>query len=137
MVTLKARDPLSATLRDAVGDTLDAFISAHALDLDGLDGELRDLTGLAAAFTAGGKRLRPAFCCWGWAAATGSTEVPDAVLRAAASLDLLHVSALVHDDVMDRRPPTSNSPGRTPPPGAAGTRTTSEGAGPSSSATCC
>lgn len=101
MVILDAHDPLSERLRAGIGTVLDDVISAGAADLDALGGELRDLSGLAAAFTAGGKRLRPAFCCWGWAATTGSTEVPDAVLRAAASLDLLHVSALVHDDVMD------------------------------------
>jgi len=101
VVILDAHDPLSAQLREAVGATLDDFISAGSAGLDALGGELRDVSGLAAAFTAGGKRLRPAFCCWGWAAATGSTDVPDTVLRAAASLDLLHVSALVHDDVMD------------------------------------
>lgn len=101
MVTLDAHDPLSSALRDAVGSTIGAFVSNQAAELEGLGGELAELTSLAEAFTAGGKRLRPAFCCWGWAAATGSTELPDAVLRAAASLDLLHVSALVHDDVMD------------------------------------
>ena len=51
---------------------------------------------------AGGKRLRPAFCVWGYVAAAGRpTEDLPAVLSAAASLDLLHVSALVHDDVID------------------------------------
>ncbi|NNG18549.1 polyprenyl synthetase family protein [Naumannella sp. ID2617S] len=62
---------------------------------------------LAATFTGGGKRLRPGFCLWGFVAAaglpesSGSSEQLDALLRAAVSLDLLHVSALVHDDVMD------------------------------------
>lgn len=101
MVTLDARDPLSAALREGIGATIGDFVSGRAVELERLGGELAELTSLSEAFTAGGKRLRPAFCCWGWAAATGSTELPDAVLRAAASLDLLHVSALVHDDVMD------------------------------------
>lgn len=101
MVTLDARDPLSAALREAVGTGIGSFLSVRSADLEDLGAELAELTSLAEAFTAGGKRLRPAFCCWGWAAATGSTDLPDAVLRAAASLDLLHVSALVHDDVMD------------------------------------
>ena len=57
--------------------------------------------GSAHVFTTGGKRLRPAFCCWGYLAAAGGTIVPPHVLRAASSLDLLHVSALIHDDVMD------------------------------------
>jgi geranylgeranyl diphosphate synthase, type I len=49
---------------------------------------------------SGGKRLRPAFAYWGWrAVATGD---PDrGVLLLFSALELLHASALVHDDVMD------------------------------------
>ncbi|MGC3995823.1 MAG: polyprenyl synthetase family protein [Propionicimonas sp.] len=101
MVNLDAADPLSADLRDAVGAELAAFLADRGDALRDLGPETGDLVELAEAFTAGGKRLRPAFCCWGYLAAAGGTEVPDHVLRAAASLDLLHVSALVHDDVMD------------------------------------
>src|SRR4051812_15144338 len=49
----------------------------------------------------GGKRLRPAFCFWSYRAAGGADDGLPGVLTAAASLELLHVSALVHDDVMD------------------------------------
>ncbi|MEX0988999.1 MAG: polyprenyl synthetase family protein [Actinomycetota bacterium] len=49
---------------------------------------------------AGGKRIRPALCYWGHRAAGGSDGHP--IVRAAASLELLHTFALVHDDVMDR-----------------------------------
>jgi geranylgeranyl diphosphate synthase, type I len=49
---------------------------------------------------AGGKRLRPLFCYWGFRAA-GGTGAPE-IVRAAASLELLHTFAIVHDDVMDR-----------------------------------
>lgn len=55
----------------------------------------------ARSFTAGGKRLRPAFCAWGYLAAGGGADLPDGVMTVAASLDMLHVSALIHDDVMD------------------------------------
>jgi geranylgeranyl diphosphate synthase type I len=48
---------------------------------------------------AGGKRLRPAFCYWGYRVAGGAHG--DAILRAAASLELLHTFAIVHDDIMD------------------------------------
>ena len=101
MVNLDAADPLSAGLRDAVGAELTAFLDTRGRALLALGPEVADLVDLATAFTAGGKRLRPAFCCWGHLAATGGSAVPAPVLRAAASLDLLHVSALVHDDVMD------------------------------------
>jgi geranylgeranyl diphosphate synthase, type I len=49
--------------------------------------------------TSGGKRLRPAFCYWGYRAAGGANE--DAISRCAASLELLHTFAVVHDDIMD------------------------------------
>lgn len=101
MVTLDAADPLSDPLRAAVGDALAAFLDSRGRALGTLGPEVDDLVRLAAVFTDGGKRLRPAFCCWGYLAATGGSRVPDWVVRAAASLDLLHVSALVHDDVMD------------------------------------
>jgi geranylgeranyl diphosphate synthase type I len=101
VVNLDAADPLSAPLRDAVGAELAGFLESRGRALLELGPEIADLVGLAEAFTVGGKRLRPAFCCWGYLAATGGTDVPAWVVRAAASLDLLHVSALVHDDVMD------------------------------------
>jgi geranylgeranyl diphosphate synthase, type I len=48
---------------------------------------------------AGGKRLRPAFCYWGFRA-SGALHEPE-IVRAAASLELLHTFAIVHDDIMD------------------------------------
>jgi geranylgeranyl diphosphate synthase type I len=49
---------------------------------------------------SGGKRLRPAFCHWGFVGAGGD---PDSMvsLDAGAALELLHGFALFHDDVMD------------------------------------
>lgn len=57
---------------------------------------------------AGGKRLRPLFCCLGHLAAGG--EVGVEAIRAAAALELLHTFAIVHDDVMDRSPSRRGSP---------------------------
>lgn len=51
---------------------------------------------------AGGKRLRPAFCYWGYRAAGGSDRAE--ILDVAASLELLHTFAIVHDDIMDAAP---------------------------------
>jgi geranylgeranyl diphosphate synthase, type I len=51
---------------------------------------------------SGGKRFRAAFCYWGYHAVAGSADdADDALVRACASLELLHASALVHDDLMD------------------------------------
>ena len=48
----------------------------------------------------GGKRLRPAFCHWGFVAGGGDPDDP-AVVDAGAAFELLQAFALVHDDVMD------------------------------------
>jgi geranylgeranyl diphosphate synthase type I len=48
---------------------------------------------------AGGKRIRPALCYWGYRAA-GRPDAEE-ILRPAAALELLHTFALIHDDVMD------------------------------------
>ncbi|MDQ3758044.1 MAG: polyprenyl synthetase family protein, partial [Actinomycetota bacterium] len=50
--------------------------------------------------TAGGKRLRPAFCHWAFVGAGGDPDDP-VVVDAGAALELLHTFALLHDDVMD------------------------------------
>lgn len=50
----------------------------------------------------GGKRLRPSFAYWGWRCVLPAGAPGEAsLLTAAASLELLHACALVHDDVMD------------------------------------
>ncbi len=64
------------------------------------DAEFAPLRAAAEDLLSGGKRLRPAFCYWGWRGA-GGADVPE-VFTAAASLELLQASALVHDDVMDK-----------------------------------
>lgn len=49
---------------------------------------------------SGGKRLRPAFCHWGYVGAGGGTA--DQVdIDAGAAFELMHAFALFHDDVMD------------------------------------
>jgi geranylgeranyl diphosphate synthase type I len=53
---------------------------------------------------AGGKRLRPAFCVWGYRAAVvpgGAAHDEEPIVRSAAAIELLHTMALVHDDLMD------------------------------------
>ena len=49
---------------------------------------------------SGGKRLRPAFCHWGYVGAGGGTN--DQIdIDAGAAFELMHAFALFHDDVMD------------------------------------
>jgi len=86
-------------IRDQVGCALRNFLGQQREVLLATGDEL--LPGLAALteLLTAGKRLRPAFCYWGWRGAGGADGPP--ILAAAASLELLHASALVHDDVMD------------------------------------
>ncbi|MFF1410683.1 polyprenyl synthetase family protein [Streptomyces sp. NPDC058289] len=51
----------------------------------------------------GGKRVRPVFAWLGWIGAGGDQDDPGAtaVLTACAGLELLHASALIHDDIID------------------------------------
>jgi len=48
----------------------------------------------------GGKRLRPAFCHWGYVAA-GGNPADAMVADAGAAFEMMHAFALFHDDVMD------------------------------------
>ncbi|MGP3989226.1 polyprenyl synthetase family protein [Streptomyces sp. 3N207] len=59
-----------------------------------------ELAELLEEFLRGGKRLRPLLCVTGWYAATGEGDLTP-VTRLAASLELFHAFALIHDDVMD------------------------------------
>ncbi|HLT62380.1 MAG TPA: polyprenyl synthetase family protein [Microlunatus sp.] len=100
---LDPADPLSAGFRDAVASVLDGFLDGQRARLAGIDPALDPLHPMARALLGGGKRIRPAGCVWGYVAAAGlpDEQTLPPLLAAAASLDLLHVSALVHDDVMD------------------------------------
>ena len=101
MVTFVPDNPLSDEFRCAVSEQLDGFLMQRRDALAGIADGLEPFVRVADGLTAGGKRLRPAFCVWGYLAAADAVADPSALLRAAASLDLLHISALVHDDVMD------------------------------------
>ena len=66
-----------------------------------LDSTLADpFVAIRSLVLAGGKRLRPAFCHWGYVGAGGDPDSTQ-VIDAGAALELLHAFALFHDDVMD------------------------------------
>jgi geranylgeranyl diphosphate synthase, type I len=90
-----------AAFRGAVQTTLDAFVDDQARRLEPLGPDAARLVEAAHRSVAGGKRFRAAFCYWGYHAVKESTTDRPAVIRAAAALELLHASALVHDDYMD------------------------------------
>jgi len=84
-----------------IQDVLDEFLAEQGDRLAVLGPDADRLLEEARISVRGGKRLRAAFCYWGFRAV--QPELPDekALLRACAALELLHASALVHDDYMD------------------------------------
>jgi geranylgeranyl diphosphate synthase, type I len=99
------RDPMSTDpldrddLRQRVQKALDGFVASQLPALDAISEELGPLTDALSDLVAGGKRLRPAFCYWGYRGADGGDG--DEVVAAAAALELFQACALIHDDVMD------------------------------------
>jgi geranylgeranyl diphosphate synthase type I len=101
-VTDSAWDP--SDFRARVQVALDSFLDGQAERLAPLGDDATRLLAEARAVVSGGKRFRAAFCYWGFHAVAGSAadaSTDDALVRACASLELLHASALVHDDYMD------------------------------------
>ena len=96
--------PVTTDLRHRVDAALTAFLDGRRERVARLDpGALALVDEVRRLVDAGGKRIRPAFCYWGFRAAGGGDEgeTGDAIVRAAAALELLHTMALVHDDLID------------------------------------
>ncbi len=93
----------SSDFRAALGATLEEYLDAQAARLAPLGQDAAHLVEAARSAVRGGKRFRGAFCFWGYQSVARiedeSTLV--ALVRACAALELLHASALVHDDLMD------------------------------------
>jgi geranylgeranyl diphosphate synthase, type I len=98
--TTAARSPVDvADLRQRVNTTLEEFLLSRQEMLATIATDTGPLFEAIAALVRGGKRLRSAFCYWGWRAA-GAPDSPG-IVRAAAAVELFQASALIHDDVMD------------------------------------
>ncbi|MDO7869326.1 polyprenyl synthetase family protein [Nocardioides jiangxiensis] len=90
-----------ARFREDVQTVLDEFLDEQAERLAPLGTDAAALVAEARIAVSGGKRLRAAFCHAGYRAVRPEVADERALLRACASLELLHASALVHDDYMD------------------------------------
>src|SRR3954451_10267366 len=88
-----------ADLHARVQKALDAFLDTHHAQLRAVSEDLDVLLDVLRQLVAGGKRLRPAFCYWGWRGSGAADE--DSVVVVATSFELLHACAIIHDDVMD------------------------------------
>jgi geranylgeranyl diphosphate synthase, type I len=100
-----------ATAVDTRLDRLLAGERARWVDVDpDLAGPLDEISRMVQS---GGKRLRPAFCYWAFVGAGGAVD-DRRVIDAGAAIELMHASALFHDDVIDdaatrRGAPTTHS----------------------------
>ncbi|SDD53970.1 polyprenyl synthetase family protein [Auraticoccus monumenti] len=100
----ETRDALDRRLEQVLADVEETwFRLAPGVAPGVIDDDLPML--LRRLVQSGGKRIRPAMVHWGWLAATAApgrrADQHATVVEAAAALELLHVFALVHDDVMD------------------------------------
>ncbi|WP_134767544.1 polyprenyl synthetase family protein [Nocardioides sp. 1609] len=90
-----------AEFRSGLDASLSAFLDAQAERLVPLGADAERLVAEARTAVAGGKKFRAAFCHWGFRAVEPVVSDGAALLRACGSLELLHASALAHDDLMD------------------------------------
>jgi geranylgeranyl diphosphate synthase, type I len=99
-MTADPRVAVLRDLRDRVDDALRDALRSGREELALLDpGATGPVDEVIRLVEAGGSRLRPLCCYWGFRAAGGADG--DRIVRAAAALELLHTMALIHDDVMD------------------------------------
>lgn len=95
----------SPTALAAVSQRLERFVAERREESAPLGPEAALFTDAAASALDGGKRLRARFCLTGWeavaSAATPAGDPRDDVVAAAASLEIFHAAALVHDDLID------------------------------------
>ncbi len=87
--------------RTSIQSTLDAFVDEQASRLAPLGDDAARLVEAARQSVSGGKRFRASFCYWGFRSVCPDVADEQPLVSAAAALELLHASALVHDDVMD------------------------------------
>lgn len=99
-----ADEEACARLLARVDRRIEDLLSAEAARWGAVDARVAvPVAAVAELYAAGGKRLRPLFCAIGYLAAGGTADGSgaDAVVDAAAALELLQVFALIHDDIMD------------------------------------
>ena len=79
---------------------LDDFVTVQRERLLPVGADLVTFLDATSDYVSAGKRLRAAYCWWGWRAA-GGDAADERALRAGAALEWLQGCALAHDDVLD------------------------------------
>lgn len=95
-------DAERARLLDRVGARIDELLAGERARWSAVHAAASEpIEVIEALVGSGGKRFRPAFVISGYLAAGGSPGGEDAVVDAAAAIELLHAFLLLHDDVFD------------------------------------
>ena len=96
-------------LRKQIDHELSLFAKDQSDDLNQIGSELAPVAEAMTRFIIdGGKRFRPTFAYLGYLGAGGNESAE--IIRACAALELVHVCALMHDDVMDGSDTRRNNP---------------------------
>ena len=95
-----------------VQTNLDDFCVKQRSDFEAISSDLIPVVDYTQSLLQGGKRFRALFCYWAWRASLSESsyhqseqEVNDseqAIAGIAASLEMFHAAALVHDDLLDQ-----------------------------------
>ena len=99
-------------LLSQVQENLDLFCQKQRADFEAISADLVPVVDYTQSLLQGGKRFRALFCYWAWRSSLtdanyhqSETEVNDseeAIAGIAASLEMFHAAALVHDDLLDQ-----------------------------------
>ena len=102
----------SKNLLGEVQANLDSFCQKQRTDFEAISTDLIPVVDYTQSLLQGGKRFRALFCYWAWRASLidssysqSEQEVRDselAIAGIAASLEMFHAAALVHDDLLDQ-----------------------------------
>ena len=93
--------PSLRLIAERVESRLESLLTPELERWTALDPDLHDpMAEIHRLVLTGGKRLRPAFCHWGFVGVGGDPDA-DLVVDAGAAFELMHAFALFHDDVMD------------------------------------
>ena len=86
-------------LRQGVNQALDLQVNKYCATIAEIDDQLIPIANSLKDYLSEGKRFRPLFSLLGFIGANG--QISPNVYKAAAALEFLQASALIHDDLMD------------------------------------
>ena len=90
---LVTASPLDAEdLRTRVQKIIEEFLAGQGDVLDAVSTDCAPLVEYVAGLMRGGKRLRPAFCYWGWRGAGGEANAAEVVTAGSALLTFIGMS---------------------------------------------